>query len=161
MGKSLIIKGADFSLNAIGSVWSEVSPVQGYITTNPQSANYGNIVADAQYSTILNSILVKILIPNGKSISLVAENNGVQITDLNLGYVASRENVALIHQASVTNIVTYHHPADSAQRQSDGSFLVRNTAGNDLYFYFNICYNITNGPNFLIDNKRVIYKIAA
>ena len=159
MGKSLIIKGADFSQNAIDSVWNEVQPNQGYMTTNPQNTNYGRIELDTTLVSVNRSILVKILIPAGKTISLVTENNGVRITDLNLGYVASQENVAIEQHAIVTNIVTYHHPADSAQRQSDGSFSVHNTAGNDLYFYMNICYDITNGPDFLLSGKRVLYKI--
>lgn len=159
MGKSLIIKGADFSLNAIDSVWNEVQPYQGYITTNPQNQNYGRIEIDTTYGSTNRSILAKIIVPAGKTISLVIENNGVRITDLNLGYVASQGNVAIEEHAFVTNIVAYHNPADSAQRQSDGSFLVSNTAGNDLYFYMNICYDITNGPDFLLSGKRVLYKI--
>lgn len=159
MGKSLIIKGADFSRNAIDSVWNEVQPNQGYIITNPQNTNYGRAELDTTLAATNHSILVKILIPAGKSIALVTENNGAMITDLNLGYVASQENVAIQQHVVVTNIVTYHNPADSAQRQSDGSFLVNNSTGNDLYFYMNICYNISDGPNFLLSGKRVIYKI--
>lgn len=159
MGKSLIIKGADFSRNAIDSVWNEVQPYQGYIITNPQNANYGRLELDTTLVATNHSILAKILIPAGKSIVFITENNGTTVTDLNLGYVSSRANVSIEQHVFVTNIVTYHNPADSAQRQSDGSFSVSNTSVNDLYFYMNICYDISNGPDFLLSGKRVLYKI--
>lgn len=162
MGKSLIIKGADFSQNAIDSVWMETTPLQGYIITNPQNAAYGKMDLRENVepaSIVLNAILAKILIPAGKSMSVVVENNGTRVTDLNMGYVASQNNVAMVNDAVVTSIATNHHPADSALRESDGGFTVENSTANDMYFYMNICYDLASGPNFLVSGKQVLYKV--
>lgn len=158
MGKSLIIKGADFSLNGIDISLKEATPVQGYIVTNPQNQSYGAV--DMSGSGLCkNSILCKIPINSGKSMSVIVEDNGTRLTDLNMGYVASQNSFELSDDTVVTGIETNHHPADSLFRQSDGSFLVENSTTNDLYFYINICYNIASGPNFFVSGKHVFYKV--
>ena len=46
MGKRLIIRGADFSTNAVYSetiVWSEMSLLEGFIVSNPSSSIFGTI----------------------------------------------------------------------------------------------------------------------
>lgn len=159
MGKSLIIKGADFSRNAIDSVWMEVTPVQGFIITNSSNPEYGKINLDTYYTTVKNTNIVKILIPAGKSMSVIIENNGSRITDLNLGYVASQNNVAISNDAEVQSIATNHHPADSSLRESDGSFLIENSSANNMYYYINFCYDISLGPEFPVAGKQVFYKL--
>lgn len=159
MGKSLIIKGADFSQNAIDSIWMETTPVQGLVITNSQNAEYGKIDMRPNVSIVSNAILAKIFIPAGKSMSVIVDDNGARVTGLNIGYVASQNDVVLVNEAVVSSIATNHHPADSAFRQSDGSFLVANSTANDMYFYMNICYDLSAGPNFLVSGKQVFYKL--
>lgn len=157
MGKSLIIKGADFSQNAIDSVWNEITPEQGYAITNPNNAEYGKLILTA--GNVNNSLLVKIRVPAGASMTMFVENNGYRITDLNLGYITSISDVSLTQGTMVPNIVTTHHPADSALRQSDGGFLLNNSTANALYFYINICYDVINGPELSATGKRILYAI--
>lgn len=158
MGKSLIIKGADFSQNAVGSIWSEITPEQGYAVTNPNNAEYGKLVLTA--ANIANCLLVKLLVPAGATMTMFVENSGYRITDLNLGYITSRSSVSLTHGTMVPNIVTNHHPADSVFRQNDGSFLLSNSTANALYFYINICYDVINGPAIPVTGKKILYAVS-
>ena len=157
MGKSLIIKGADFSQNGI-QFFTEATLYQGYVTTNPNNPSCG-IVDLVNLTLTGNSILIKIFIPAGKSAFVSVWNDDAKVTDLNLGYIASPNDVEIKHGAKVTNIATYLHPADSSLRESDGGFLVENPTGNGLYFYMNYCYNVISGPTFPVSGKKILYWI--
>lgn len=93
--------------------------------------------------------------------SVIVEDNGTRVTNLNMGYIASQNDLVLSDDTVVTGIETNHHPTDSLLRQSDGSFLIENSTANDLYFYISFCYNISSGPNFLVSGKHVFYKVVA
>lgn len=156
MGKSLIIKGADFSQNGM-PLFTEATSYQGYITTNPNSTSFG--VIDLSTTTANNSLLTKILIPANSSVFIFVKDNGTVITDLTLGYVASQDNTEITNYVKVRHIAMYYHPADSLLREDDGSFLVENTSGDDLYFYMNICYNVIQGPAIPISGKHILYTL--
>ena len=157
MGKRLIVKGADFSTNGIGALWEETTVIQGFINTNSGSSNYGKIYISSG-SAFQNNIQCKILIPAGHTISVKVLANDSMVTDLNVGYAASANNVAYVDGNKVNDIVEVLHPATNSIRESDGSFTVANTNNQDLYFYIYFTYDTSSGPAISATGKRCLYK---
>lgn len=160
MGKSLIIKGADFAENCINDL-IELTPLQGFATTNPENPNYGLLYLSLQSTPVLgNSITTKIFIPAGMSAVMYVKNYDTMLTDLNLGFIASQNDVGLVDGNIVTDIVLHNHPANDLFREDSGEFLIPNNTANDLYFYINFCYDVLQGPAFSVEGKRVFYELA-
>lgn len=157
MGKSLIVKGADFTINGLDSTWNEMQLVQGFVNTNSGSSNYGKIYISSG-SAYMNAIQAKFLIPAGESISVKITNDDVIMSDLLIGYIASANNVAYVDGNVVSNIALTFHPASSSIRESDGTFTIENTSNTDLYFYCDFTYDTSSGPAIPVSGKKCLYK---
>lgn len=158
MGKNLIIKGADFSQNAIdGSSYLESSVVQGYMTVIPSSQTYKQIETNGSKSIYF--IVTKITVPAGRKLSVFIENNGSRITDLKSNFLSSTDNIELVDGNAVENISeAVTTDVTDSYRQSDGSFLFNNTSDTNLYYYINFGYSLS-GPEFNVSGKNCYYTI--
>ena len=80
MGKRLIIKGADFSANAIYSdniEWTDIAMAKGFIVSNPSSSAFGEIsttTTSANYKKLAR-LASTIAIPNGKKLVIRVANS--------------------------------------------------------------------------------------
>lgn len=156
MGKSLIVKGADFSLNGLDSTWHEATVSQGLIVTNNSSESYGKFYTTG--TTSPNSILSKVFIPAGATMAVKVTNNDVQVTDLLTAYVAATQNAPIVDRDTVSGIVANLHPFTNSIREADGSFQIENTTANDLYYYICFGYDITSGPAISVTGKKCLYQ---
>ncbi len=156
MGKSLIVKRADFSLNGLDSTWHEATVLQGFINTNPESDKYGRIYTTGSGAS--NCIMSKVFIPAGATMAVKVTNNDVQVTDLLISYVSSTNNIPFVDKDDLTGITTNLHPLTNSIRETDGSFQIENTTDSDLYYYINFGYDITNGPAISVTGKKCLYK---
>ena len=80
MGKKLIIKGANFSANALepsGVVWSQTTLVKPFLVSNPSNADFGQIDSGGTTTTTykkLARLATTIEVPNGKTLRMKIDN---------------------------------------------------------------------------------------
>lgn len=139
MGKKLIIKGADFSVNGISGgdepVYVQTSLYQGYFINNP------NVVSPDIYGKTLPSdnfvrARIPVIIPVGKRVQVyVADGNNI-VQGLKVGVVWSTSSFDISSDGVIIpNIVGNIYPSGIEQRQSDGSFIITNNCSVAAYLY--------------------------
>lgn len=156
MGKTLVIKGADFALNAINASWQEGQLFQAYVNTNNTSTSYGMIYTTGV--SVPNLILGKIFIPAHTSMLIEVKNNGVRMTGLLISYNGSPNNVAIVDRDIISNISANLHPVTDSIRNSDGTFTITNSTNVGLYYYLNFTYDTTAGPAIPVTGKKLYYQ---
>lgn len=156
MGKELIIKGADFSENALDVKSLETTLIQGIIVTRSSSSSYGMIRLNTA-SVSDKAILTKIRIPSGKKAVVEVLDNDTKMTDLKVSLNASPNDIALTDENVLTNITVNVPDFTNDGRLTDGSFEFQNTTNQDLYYYINFGYSLTTVIS--VANKTAYYKI--
>ena len=80
------------------------------------------------------------------------------MTDLNIAYIASQNNVVLAENNIVGNITDVVHPLTNTLRNSNGTFTVTNSSSNGRYYYLNFGYDTTSGPAISVTGKKLYYQ---
>lgn len=148
MGKKLIIKGADFAVNAITDiVYTATSLIQALVVTNSENANYGKIQTNIAYI----SGKLPVMLNSGKSVKYFLTNNGTVMKNVQSGYILSTSNVALANGSTipVNSIVKNEKIFDG----DNGIFTIENDTNSDAYLYFIFASDIT------VDGKVAYYAI--
>lgn len=155
MGKKLIIKGADFHVNAIQPVeYHDTTLYQGIINSNPDSANYGNITTSGGYSG--QFVITKIFVESGKTIQVYIRDGNTLVSDKPNSGMCSTNNIAIKGGNKLTGIITNTYPSSTDNVQPDGSYRFTNNTGSDVYLYS--CYG-TVGTTFSAAGKVCQYVI--
>jgi len=134
MGKSLIIKGADFSENAIEQPsYLEATLYQGLISANPESETYGRIALSG--SNYPNFLLTKIFIPAESSIKVRLKDGDSLITAKSSAAVFATNDSEIEDKIIVNVIVGGVYPRSTDMVQQDGSYLFVNNNNYNIYAY--------------------------
>lgn len=145
MGKKLIIKGADFSVNGISGggepVYVQTSLYQGYFVNNSNNAQYG-LTAPSDNAV---RIRIPIIIPVGKRVQVyVADGNNI-VQGLRVGVVWSTSSFDISSDGvTIPNIIGNVYPSTTDLRQSDGSFIITNNCSVAAYLYTTHGYDPTS-----------------
>ncbi len=155
MGKKLIIKGADFHVNAIQPVeYHDTTLYQGIVITKPSSANYGKITTSGDLSD--QFVLVKIFVESGKTIRIYIQDGNTLISDKPNSAIFSTSDIAIQNGNQITNILATTYPSTTDNVQSDGSYQYTNNTGSDAYMYAS--WGVVN-TTFSASGKNCYYVI--
>lgn len=136
MGKKLIIKGADFSVNKIDGggepVYVQTSLYQGYFMNRSDIPEYGLTVASDNFVRAR----IPIIIPVGKRVQVyVADGNNI-VQGLKVGVIWSTSSFDISSDGvTIPNRVGNVYPSTTDLRQSDGSFIITNNCSVAAYLY--------------------------
>lgn len=139
MGKKLIIKGADFSVNGIDGggepVYVQTSLYQGYFMNDSSPAArppYGTTVESDNFVRARTPIII----PVGKRVQVyVADGNSI-VQGLKVGVVWSTSSFDISGDGvTIPNLVGNVYPSTTDLRQSDGSFIITNNCSVAAYLY--------------------------
>lgn len=138
MGKKLIIKGADFSVNGIDDggepVYVQTSLYQGFFGNNPDGTitTYGTTAGSNDFVRAR----IPVIIPVGKRVQVYVSDGNSIVQGLKLGAVWSTSSFDISSNGvTIPNIVGNIYPSGIEQRQSDGSFIITNNCSVAAYLY--------------------------
>lgn len=136
MGKILIIKGADFSANAIDSIYFNLLVVNG--TINGSSGNYGNwnfSTPDFDGIRLKSDKTRGIQLSAGQSVTLIG------VAGLGIGYFVYSANEALTGNCLKDECVS----SPILNTSGDNSFTYTNETSQTVYIWFLFKWNGTDG----------------
>lgn len=135
MGKNLIIKGADFSVNRLDKLYFQTSLYQGCFIANPNPT--GSLIYGETYATDdFVRAIIPIIIPVGKRVQVYVSDGANIVQGLKVAAIWSTTIFDISSDGvAIPDIVGNIYPSSIEQRQSDGSFIITNNCSVAAYLY--------------------------